>query len=412
MKKRLLAILLIAMALLTACGYIVVEDPETITLGSLFMPTGFAEEEALPSYEGDAETETEEKLSLKAGSRGDEVKALQKMLREYGFLNGKDDGIYGKKTGEAVKQAKEYLKDEADRKAEKERRALEDKIENAAQTVMDYLSALQVTEDTESTGASGGNAESINGIRMTNISAEKRNAPQKESVTVDSVANEEFISYLENEFQVFRSEISRGARGKDVKRLQTRLNDMHYLFGGVDGQFGANTQSAIRYFQRLNGLKETGVADEETQRKLFSGDCKKSDYPMYKYRVEISISKQRVYVYEWNYGAYDKLVKTMICTTGAVETPTPLGTFKMGGPCGRWYYFKKYDCWAQYAYRIKGGILFHSVLYSEKDESTLRQGSVNALGSRASHGCVRLKVEDAKWLYNNVPAGTTCRVYN
>ncbi|MBQ4158111.1 MAG: peptidoglycan-binding protein, partial [Clostridia bacterium] len=114
MKKRLLAILLIAMALLTACGYIVVEDPETITLGSLFMPTGFAEEEALPSYEGDAETETEEKLSLKAGSRGDEVKALQKMLREYGFLNGKDDGIYGKKTGEAVKQAKEYLKDEAD----------------------------------------------------------------------------------------------------------------------------------------------------------------------------------------------------------------------------------------------------------------------------------------------------------
>ena len=277
---------------------------------------------------------------------------------------------------------------------------------------MDYLSALQVTEDTESTGASGGNAESINGIRMTNISAEKRNAPQKESVTVDSVANEEFISYLENEFQVFRSEISRGARGKDVKRLQTRLNDMHYLFGGVDGQFGANTQSAIRYFQRLNGLKETGVADEETQRKLFSGDCKKSDYPMYKYRVEISISKQRVYVYEWNYGAYDKLVKTMICTTGAVETPTPLGTFKMGGPCGRWYYFKKYDCWAQYAYRIKGGILFHSVLYSEKDESTLRQGSVNALGSRASHGCVRLKVEDAKWLYNNVPAGTTCRVYN
>ena len=81
------------------------------------------------------------------------------------------------------------------------------------------------------------------------------------------------------------------------------------------------------------------------------------------------------------------------------------------GPAGRWYYFKKFNCWAQYGYRIDGPILFHSVLYSEKDESTLRKGSVYALGSRASHGCIRLKVEDAKWIYNNCPAGTTVVVY-
>ena len=81
------------------------------------------------------------------------------------------------------------------------------------------------------------------------------------------------------------------------------------------------------------------------------------------------------------------------------------------GAAGRWYYFQKFKCWAQYAYRIDGPILFHSVLYSEKDESTLRKGSVYALGSRASHGCIRLKVEDAKWIYNNCPAGTTVVVY-
>ena len=85
--------------------------------------------------------------------------------------------------------------------------------------------------------------------------------------------------------------------------------------------------------------------------------------------------------------------------------------FTAGGPCGRWYYFKKFDCWAQYAYRINGPYLFHSVLYSEKDTATLRQSSVNNLGRRASHGCVRLSVEDAKWIYNNCPAGTTVKVY-
>ena len=28
------------------------------------------------------------------------------------------------------------------------------------------------------------------------------------------------------------------------------------------------------------------------------------------------------------------------------------------------------------------------------------------LGIPASHGCVRLKVEEAKWLYDNIPSGT------
>ena len=126
----------------------------------------------------------------------------------------------------------------------------------------------------------------------------------------------------------------------------------------------------------------------------------------------IDVSDQRVYAYKWVNGSYSSLARTMICSTGLKDTPTPLGTFKNGGPAARWYYFQKYDCWAQYAWRIDGPYLFHSVLYSEKDTSTLRQSSVNNLGSRASHGCVRLKVEDAKWIYNNCPAGTTVVVQN
>ena len=52
-----------------------------------------------------------------------------------------------------------------------------------------------------------------------------------------------------------------------------------------------------------------------------------------------------------------------------------------------------------------GGILFHSVIYSKG--KVLNKTSVQKLGRPASHGCIRLKVEHAKWIYENCPPGTT-----
>ena len=55
--------------------------------------------------------------------------------------------------------------------------------------------------------------------------------------------------------------------------------------------------------------------------------------------------------------------------------------------------------------------MFHSVLYNSKSESSLSKSSVRNLGRKASHGCVRLAVKDAKWIWQNCPAGTTIIVY-
>ena len=66
----------------------------------------------------------------------------------------------------------------------------------------------------------------------------------------------------------------------------------------------------------------------------------------------------------------------------------------------------------QYVTRIIGGYLFHSLPYAEEDESTLDAEAAALLGTPASHGCIRLRPEDAKWIAKNCPNGTPCHIYH
>lgn len=55
-----------------------------------------------------------------------------------------------------------------------------------------------------------------------------------------------------------------GARGDDVKTVQTTLQKLGYSPGTPDGIFGRNTERAIAEFQRNAGLATTGVVDAQT----------------------------------------------------------------------------------------------------------------------------------------------------
>ena len=188
----------------------------------------------------------------------------------------------------------------------------------------------------------------------------------------------------------------------EARRIQNRLYTLCYLpKSGIDGKFGRSTENAIAEFQSANGLVPTGDADEATQNILFSVYARPKPYP---YRIEVSIDRQVVEVYQLDDQGDYSLAQSFTCSTGLHDS-TPRGIFFDGHPVNRWHHFEKFNCWAQYSYLITNDIMFHSVIYSSDNEKSLRSGSLYSLGNPASHGCVRLKVEDAKWLFEHCKRG-------
>ncbi|MBE9186087.1 peptidoglycan-binding protein [Microcoleus sp. LEGE 07076] len=65
------------------------------------------------------------------------------------------------------------------------------------------------------------------------------------------------------------TELRYGDTGADVSDLQRRLRQLGYFSAHPTGNFSQVTLNAVRYFQRINRLRVTGVADRQTLALLF-----------------------------------------------------------------------------------------------------------------------------------------------
>ena len=302
-----------------------------------------------------ADANAPDNAMLTVGSSGDDVSKLQKRLRVLGFASIAVDGGFGESTKASVENLQAYMR--------------------------------EMEEDAVAASTGSELTVEVNGV-------------------ADPLLLDDFYAAS---FPAIPADMNSGATGRDVVRLQRRLTTLEYYTSALDGQYGSGTAEAVSDFQKRNGLAQTGVADHATLATLFDENAKKALKP---YVLKVSTADQRVYAYAPDAnGEYTELVRTMKCSTGRNSSPTPTGTFQDStGPGARWHYFTKFSCWAQYAFYIQGDIMFHSVLYNSK-EGRVTQSSVNHLGSKASHGCVRLSVEDAKWIWTNCPAKTKVIVY-
>ncbi len=128
------------------------------------------------------------------------------------------------------------------------------------------------------------------------------------------------------------------------------------------------------------------------------------------FRIIIDVYHQVVLVYKRDKrGAYTVPVRFMVCSTGAKETPTPRGTFASGSHKVRFGLFVNDGVYGQYWTQITKKIYFHSLLYTKKDANSYTS-SYSKLGQRASHGCVRLLVPDARWIYYHIAPGTEVEI--
>ncbi len=116
-----------------------------------------------------------------------------------------------------------------------------------------------------------------------------------------------------------------------------------------------------------------------------------------------------VYAKDGNNG-YIIPVKRFACSVGKASTPTPTGTYYTSDKY-RWHTLMG-PSYGQYCTRIVGGVLFHSVAGRNMTSYNLNARDYNMLGSPASHGCVRLCVRDAKWIYDNCKSGTMVTIYD
>ena len=97
------------------------------------------------------------------------------------------------------------------------------------------------------------------------------------------------------------------------------------------------------------------------------------------------------------------LDRSFACSPGAYSTPTVKGQFTVQS---KGYSFGSgFTCY--YYTQFYGNYLFHSVLYYQGTRNILD----GRLGMHLSHGCVRLQIDNAKWIYNNIPRGTKVVVY-
>lgn len=95
-------------------------------------------------------------------------------------------------------------------------------------------------------------------------------------------------------------------------------------------------------------------------------------------------------------------VKWMPASGGRTGHETPLGIF-YAGDRGNRFWSARYGEGALSWIRLKGNYLIHSVPRSEGWQ--IKTEEHNKLGLPASHGCVRLSDNDARWVYDNLPQG-------
>jgi lipoprotein-anchoring transpeptidase ErfK/SrfK len=199
-----------------------------------------------------------------------------------------------------------------------------------------------------------------------------------------------------------------GAKGTVVKVLQTRLAELGYAPGRIDGRYGGSTLSAVWAFQKVNGISPTSTVASGTWKALEAPQAPKVLVPGGKpTRVEVNLAKQLLVLYV---NGRVKLISHTSSGSGIAycetatwqgkiqrfcgDARTPTGDYKTTWRGDGWH--KSYLGQLYNPIFFNGGIAFH--------------GALSVPLAPASHGCVRLPMQVAEVLPGLVGTGVPVHV--
>lgn len=161
---------------------------------------------------------------------------------------------------------------------------------------------------------------------------------------------------------------------------------------------GIQTVNAAEEFSSLSLSRDRYVPPESSQVK------KENNVVPYitdgKY-IDVSISNQIMTLFE-----NGTKINEFLVSTGKYGMPTPLGEFKvLRKETNHWSY--KYKLWMPYSMNFSGPYYIHELPYWPNG---YHEGE-NHLGRRVSHGCIRLGIGPAKYVFNWAEIGTPIYIH-
>lgn len=258
-------------------GLDVTGEPDDLTVSRLLSGSALSEKEYLMNI---SQSNAAENV-LTNGSYGDGVSRLQRALKSLGYFNGSSDGAYGAETQAAVYrfQLANGLQETgvADgsvflRLYAEDPVSWNEFLENSCVSVGDSGARVRTLQiwlkhkgyfKGESTGRYGDGTQQAVKRFQTEMQLES-------SGDLDMATCQALYWDVEGLLEA-ESAIRRGETGTDVENFCHTLALLGYP---AHNHFNMQTELALMQFQLVNGLNISGVADMDTQEKLYSGYAK------------------------------------------------------------------------------------------------------------------------------------------
>ncbi|MBM6737987.1 GBS Bsp-like repeat-containing protein [Faecalicatena fissicatena] len=166
------------------------------------------------------------------------------------------------------------------------------------------------------------------------------------------------------------------------------MTHVYVTSGGVTNLVGTTSYSLTKI--------PTALSQMQARANLYS-----SSTP---FLILVNRSNHKVGIFQGWQGNWN-CIQFWDCSDGKTSTPTVEGVFRVGS---KGHHFFSGDAICYWWTQFYGDYLFHSVLYNRYNGSLMD----GRLGMGLSHGCVRLDINNAKWIYDTIPSGTTVVVYH